>query len=80
MNHNIKFHKPESPAFIPGEIWFACSGSGNQVEVVSIRRWGTEKWDADVTYRWLENGEYKTNTKDCWNFQVRYFHQADQNL
>lgn len=80
MNHNTKFHKPESPAFFKGEKWYASDGSKHQVEIISIRRWGKDKWDADVTYSWFENGELKTTDKDCWNFQVRYHHEADRNL
>ena len=76
MNGNTKFHKPESPAFYPGEVWVSAEGK-HRVTVVSVRRWGNDRWDADVTFSFTEAGEVRESHKDCWNFQVRYSHIAD---
>lgn len=75
MNHTIKFHSPDGPAFNPGERW--VSSSKHEVEIISTRRYGPDKWDVDVTYKWNEGD---TNTKDAWNFQARYNHIADTNI
>ena len=77
MNGSRKFHSPDGPAFEPGEVWLACSGSGNKVVILSTERYGTDKWDVDVVYR-QEDGT--THDKDAWNFQVRYFPAADKDL
>lgn len=72
MNGIRKFHSPDGPAFAPGQEWV---GSSNlRCWIVSTRRWGTNKWDVDITYRFRDGAEY---TKDAWNFQVRYEHVSD---
>ena len=85
MNGAKKFHKVNGPAFNPGEVWYACDGSGIRVEIASVRPYsnrittqellGISDWG--VTYL-QSNGT--THEKDGWNFQVRYFHQADKDL
>lgn len=75
MNGVRKFHSPDGPAFAAGENWFGSSGT--RVTVLSTRRYGPDKWDVEVTYL---TDEDRTHSKDAWNFQVRYFHQADKNL
>jgi hypothetical protein len=83
MNGKIKFHPATGPAFHPGEVWISSTGS--KVEVVSVRKYpgATSDYFSDygVTYKTdpLNNPEL-THEKDCWNFQVRYTHQADTNL
>ena len=74
MNHTIKFHSPDGPAFQTGEKWLAADGKGRVVTVMGTRRYGTSKWDVEVFYT-DTNGQ--TFDKDAWNFQVRYYHQAD---
>lgn len=78
MNHAIKFHSPDGPAFNPGERWIGSSK--HVVQIISTRRYGPDKWDVDVEYGWGERGETRTNNKDAWNFQVRYNHIADTNV
>lgn len=80
MNRKTKFHKPNGPAFYPGERWFAVSSPDSlmwSVEIVSIRRWGDFTWDVDVTYKNAVGDVFK---KCAWDFQIRYFHQADRNI
>lgn len=74
MNGNIKFHSPDGPAFHPGQRW--VSSSGTVVEIKSTDRWNDDKWDVDVTYFPIDEPDLPY-TKDAWNFQVRYTHQAD---
>jgi hypothetical protein len=83
MNGVIKWHKGTSPAFSAGEIW--VSSSGTKVEVISVRKYvgatGNHSSDYGVTYKTDPiNNPTITHEKDCWNFQVRYTHQADLNL
>lgn len=79
MNGAKKFHSPDGPAFYPGERW--TSSNGAMVEIVSTRRWGKEKWDVEVSYKWIDiNGNENQWQKDAWNFQVRYVHISDQLL
>lgn len=73
MNREVKWHKPESPAFAVGEVWYSVSGN-IQATVIGTYRWGSDKWDCDVYYRFRDGSVAK---KDCWNFQVRYQHSAD---
>lgn len=84
MNGNQKFHKATGPAFNVGEVWLASDGSKHSVKIVSVVKYphATENRNADyaVTYEWMENGEPRQHTKDAWNFQVRYYHQADRYL
>lgn len=80
MNGHRKFHKGDGPAFAPGEIWHACDGSGHKVEIIGVRRYGNDKWDISVYYKWTERGEERVHDKDAWNFQVRYYHSADRDL
>lgn len=83
MNGTIKFHKATGPAFNSGETWI--SSNGTKVEVVSIRKYPgattDHSCDYGVTYKTDPiNRPELTNEKDCWSFQVRYTHQADQKL
>ena len=79
MNGKQKFHKATGPAFNPGEVWVDSSGS--KVQILSVRKYpgATADHDSDygVTYMQSNGDEHE---KDCWNFQVRYSHIADQNL
>ena len=86
MNGATKFHKVNGPAFNPGEVWYSCDGAGIRVEIVSVRPYPHRHGNAGeilgisdygVTYM-QRNGT--THEKDGWNFQVRYFHQADKDL
>lgn len=86
MNGKKKFHKVNGPAFNPGEVWYSCDGAGIRVEIVSVRPYTKRVGRSDelsgisdygVTYL---QSDGTTNEKDGWNFQVRYFHQADKNL
>jgi hypothetical protein len=78
MNHKVKFHKATSPAFNTGEVWVGVSGT--KVEVISVRKYpnctGNHSSDYAVTY-YTNASKDSTHEKDCWNFQVRYTHQAD---
>lgn len=73
MNGTVKFHKANGPSFNPGEIWTA-NGGKISAKIVSVRKFGAGKWDYEVTYQY-PTGEL--HSKDAWNFQVRYQHQAD---
>jgi hypothetical protein len=79
MNGKIKFHKATGPAFAPGEVW--VSSSGARVEVISVRKYlgaiGDRTSDFGVTYYVNPGVTEVTHEKDCWNFQVRYTHNAD---
>lgn len=83
MNGEIKWHKATGPAFHPGEVW--VSGAG-KVTIVEVRKYPGAAPDANhvsdfgVTYEWMERGEIRRHEKDCWNFQVRYTHSADEHL
>lgn len=72
MNKTIKFHKANGPAFAVGERWVGSSGI--RCSIVSVRQFGNEKWDYEVTYAYDDGA---ISTKDAWNFQVRYTHIAD---
>lgn len=76
MNGDIKWHKANGPAFAPGEQWRSVSGN-IRCEIVSVSKFGPDKWDYLVTYKYPDGGGH---TKDAWNFQVRYQHIADNNL
>jgi hypothetical protein len=73
MNGIRKFHKANGPAFNVGEEWVSISGK-IRCHIVSVRCFGSGKWDYEVTYRYQDGAEH---TKDAWNFQVRYEHVAD---
>lgn len=75
MNGEKKFHSPIGPAFAPGEQW--TSSCGNQVTIVSTRKFGQDKWDILVEYVQRDGS---TCEKGAWDFQVRYEHNADKNL
>lgn len=81
MNGKIKFHKATGPAFAVGEIW--VGSSGHKVEIVSVRKYpgatSDHTSDYGVTYKvnTVSDNPELTHEKDCWNFQVRYTHQAD---
>lgn len=78
MNGNIKFHKPNGPAFNFGEIWVPCSRpDAYKVTIVSVRKFGDDKFDYEVTY--VDDRGIEMH-KDAWNFQVRYMHIADVNI
>lgn len=72
----MKFHSPYGPAFDVGEQWKAYDGSGRIVEVVSLVRYGTEKWDCYVVYKGIIDGIIYE--KGAWDFQVRYYPIADE--
>lgn len=74
MNGKIKFHHADGPAFAKGEQWIGTSGC--TYEVLSTRRYGTDKWDVEVYYC-LSGTTEPVYHKDAWNFQVRYTHIAD---
>lgn len=57
-------------AFAPGTEWISHDGAGHRVKILSIRRWGQDRWDWDVTYENAKNGI--SNEKGGWSFQVRY--------
>lgn len=73
MNGARKFHSPDGPAFEPGQEWVGCSGH-IRCWIVSTRRYGPNKWDVQVTYRYADGAQHD---KDAWSFQVRYMHVAD---
>lgn len=83
MNGTTKFHKATGPAFYTGEIWYSHAGN-IKVEIVSVRKYNTEgnhTSDYEVTYLTSPDSDRtKTHSKDAWNFQVRYGHQADRVL
>lgn len=72
MNGAKKFHKPESPAFNEGEVWYATPKS--YVVIQRVERYNVDKWDADVYYTQIDG---TTGHKNAWSFQVRYQHKAD---
>lgn len=74
MNGVKKFHSPDAPAFNPGEQWIGTSGA--VYEVLSTRRYSTDKWGVDVCYCMITQPEVHW-TKDAWNFQFRFTHRAD---
>jgi len=80
MNGERKFHKANGPAFHSEQIWKACDGSGVIAIIESVRKWtnANGKWDYSVYYRNKWDGTLIE--KDAWNFQVRYYHSADENL
>lgn len=68
----VKFRKPDSPAFNPGEVWFsACKRS--RVVIISTERYHTDKWSVTVNYK----DDFTERDKNAWDFQVRYSHQSD---
>jgi hypothetical protein len=75
MNGNVKFHKANGPAFNPGEVWVSSSGCKCQID--SVRKFGDDKWDYEVTCVYPDGAKF---SKDAWNFQVRYQHVADANV
>jgi Zn-dependent M28 family amino/carboxypeptidase len=77
MNGAKKFHPATGPAFAIGEEWLRADNGPGTVKILNTRVWGPGKWDVDVTYSQADGSKA---TKDAWNFQVRYFHVADQNL
>lgn len=82
MNGKHKFHKPTSPAFHSGEIWYATDGSGIHVSIIGVTKYQFKKLENNISdYRvdYLQS-DGTTFSKDAWNFQVRYFHQADKDL
>lgn len=72
MNKNIKMHQPEGPAFAPGETWVGANG--NRVSIISTKRWGSDKYDVEVTYRQIDGS---IASKDAGIFQNKYTHEAD---
>lgn len=74
MNGTLKWHKANGPAFAIGEEWRSVSGNV-RCWIVGVRKFGSGKWDYEVTYRFAEGPE---TSKDAWNFQVKYFHVADR--
>ena len=75
MNGHKKFHKANGPAFAAGEKWVGTSGI--RCEIVSVRKYGDDKWDYEVTAKYEDGAEF---SKDAWNFQVRYQHVADKDI
>lgn len=76
MNGAKKWHPATGPAFNPGEQWKSAAGK-IRCKIVSVRKYGDGKWDYDVTYEYEDGVQ---SSKDAWNFQVRYYHVADENL
>ncbi len=76
MNHQIKFHSPDGPAFDPGQRWLPASGSKTITTIVGTKRYGPAKWDVDVHY--TQNDNPQLITKNAWSFQVRHYHEADR--
>ncbi len=78
MNGARKFHKATGPAFHEGEVWLSHGGKA-KVVIKSVRKYATAQDDHcsnfEVTYVQSNGVEH---SKDAWNFQVRYGHQADQ--
>lgn len=72
MNGTEKFHKPNGPAFAEGEKWF--DSTRRDVTIQGVTKFGDGKFDYEVSYIDAEGNEM---SKDAWNFQVRYTHQAD---
>ena len=72
MNGEMKLHNPDGPAFRKGEVWRSASGIIAIIE--STRRYGTDKWDVEVTYSFIDG---TISSKNAWSFQVRYTHSAD---
>ncbi len=72
MNGTKKFHSPDGPAFAVNEEWVGSGGL--RCWIVSTSRYGSDKWDVNVTYRYRDGAE---SSKDAWNFQVRYKPAAD---
>lgn len=75
MNGARKWHKPNGPAFAVGEQW--VSRNGTCCKIVSVRKFGGDKWDFEVTYEYEDGTQH---SKDAWSFQVRYEHIADKEL
>ncbi len=42
--------------------------------IESTRRYGSDKWDVEVTYSFSDGA---VSSKNAWSFQVRYTHGAD---
>ncbi|AEK21657.1 hypothetical protein K5_134 [Pseudomonas phage K5] len=91
MNGAQKFHSPDGPAFNQGELWESCEG--HVVEIKGTERYGSEKWDVNVYYVYAGKSPNmpavlasrqelpaREFSKDAWNFQVRYQHQADKEI
>lgn len=82
MNGKQKFHSPDGPAFNAGEVWVSCDGQ-HKVTIHRTVRYGVDKWDVDVFY-WVgfrhDPRRFIECSKDAWNFQVRYQHQADKEI
>ena len=73
MNGNVKFHKPNGPAFAAGEQWVSCGGK-LKVTITSVTRIGDDKFDYRIEYL---QSDGTTANKGAWEFQVRYQHVAD---
>lgn len=78
MNGAKKWHSPDGPAFNPGEVWEAVGG--HRATIVKTIRWGVDKWDVAVFYYSNSDDTKREYSKDAWNFQVRYEHQADKEI
>lgn len=77
MNGKFKWHKPNGPAFNTGELWLAGQGGGLKCWIDRVEKFGDGKFDYRIYYHYSDG---KTSSKDCWPFQVRYYHSADKNL
>lgn len=78
MNGKRKWHKANGPAFLPGEQWYSAQHGQTDVgscTILSVRQFGLGKWDYEVTYVYHDG---RISHKDVWNFQVRYYHCADE--
>lgn len=83
MNGTTKFHKATGPAFNAGEVWHAADGTSGSVTISKVTPYvavPTDTSDYEVSYISVAGGVEKTYCKDAWNFQVRYYHQADADL
>jgi len=78
MNGAKKFHSPDGPAFNEGQIWYSSCGVKARIE--RVERYGVDKWDVRVFYSFPVVGNGQLACKDAWNFQVRYQHEADNEI
>jgi hypothetical protein len=72
MNKKIKFHKPNGSAFNENEEWIGVSK--NKVKIISVEKFGDNKFDYEINYKQSDGSLSK---KNAYNFQIRYQHLAD---
>jgi hypothetical protein len=69
------FYEPDHEVFKKGAFW--VNNLGREYEIISIRRYSTGKYDAEVTYS-CKGIPGITWRKDCWNFQVNKSPKVNQ--